>query len=246
MKITWCGRTHICGRPQNEDAMQAQQFSPHLYGFAVADGLGGLPAGEVASRLAVMSLFETVQSMVPKEGPVSRARMQEMLDTGFLAASAAIKKSSDADPEQAGMATTLVAALVNEKGEGVVAHAGDSRAYLAGPTLVQVSTDHSLVQEMVARGLITQEGAAAHPDRNVVTRVVSEKPVRPDCKDISLAEGTLLLCSDGLTDAMTGPEIHASLQEPDLERACTMLIERAVAAHHDNTTLIVGRAVQGT
>ena len=143
------------------------------------------------------------------------------------------------------MATTLVAALINDAHEGVIAYVGDSRAYSGEDKLVQITEDHSLVQELFRRGLITQDEARHHPDKNVVSRVVSEIPVNPDMRDFRIEKNTLILCTDGLTDALTDEEIFSELTELDVNRICTTLINRAIKVNRDNTTIIVIRAEVG-
>ena len=242
MNLTWCGRTHICGRPKNEDAFDMQQINEHLAAFAVADGLGGLPAGEIASRMAVTSLMDTVRTLAPMDITCTPAQMKEILTKGFFAASQAIDDYCSKKTDQKRMATTLVAALINDANEGVIAYVGDSRAYTGEEKLVQITEDHSLVQELFRRGLITQDEARHHPDKNVVSRVVSEIPVNPDLRDFRIEKNTLILCTDGLTDALTDEEIFSELKEKDVNRICTTLIDRAIKVKRDNTTIIVIRA----
>ena len=242
MNLNWCGRTHICGRPKNEDAFDMQQINDHLAAFAVADGLGGLPAGEIASRIAVTTLMETVRTLSSMDMSCTPAQMKEILTKGFFAASQAIEDYCSQNPDHKRMATTLVAALINDAHEGVIAYVGDSRAYSGEDKLVQITEDHSLVQELFRRGLITKDEARLHPDKNVVSRVVSEIPVNPDMTDFRIEKNTLLLCTDGLTDALTDEEIFSELKEMDVNRVCTTLIERALQVNRDNTTIIIIRA----
>jgi protein phosphatase len=245
MNITYCGKTHICGRPKNEDAFDMQVTS-HLAAFAVADGLGGLPAGEVASRIAIEALMDTIRKLAPSGGSCPPSQMKEILTSGFLAASRSIAQEGSANPKHAGMATTLVAALINDSLEVVIAHAGDSRAYRVMDGITQITKDHSLVQELVRRGVITRDAAHLHPDKHIVTRVVSEIPVTPDISEVPLGNNTLLLCTDGLNEALSDEEISLVLKEPDVSGICTRLIERSVQVNHDNTTVIVIRAAHQT
>ncbi|MFA4860238.1 PP2C family serine/threonine-protein phosphatase [Methanoregula sp.] len=242
MNLTYCGRTHICGRAKNEDAFAMEQVTGALAAFTVADGLGGQPAGEVASRIAVSSLMETIRRLAPGDTSCSPGQMREILNKGFQAASVAIAQDVSASPEHAGMATTLVAALINDSFDVVIAYAGDSRAYCYGNELVQVTKDHSLVQELVRRGVITTDAAELHPDKHIVTRVVSEIPVSPDITEFGLEKNTLLLCTDGLTDALSAEEISSEMRDTDVNRICENLIGRSLRVKRDNTTIIVIRA----
>jgi protein phosphatase len=241
MNLHFCGRTHICGRPNNEDAFDMQQINDHLAFFAVADGLGGHPAGEIASRIAITALLDTIRTLALMNVSCSPAQMQEILSLGFLAASRSIGDDCLHNPEHTGMGTTLLAALINDTFDCVVAHVGDSRAYSESDELIQITQDHSLVQELVGRGLITKEEARLHPDKNVVTRIISDIPVNPDFAVLRLKKNTLLLCTDGLTDALSDEEIFVEMKNADFPRICTNLIERCQKVNRDNTTIIVVR-----
>jgi len=246
MNLTWCGRTHICGRPNNEDAFDMQQVNNYLALFAVADGLGGHPVGEVASRIAITALLDTVRTLASMNISCSPAQMQEILSLGFLAASRSIGDDCSRNPDHSGMGTTLLAALINDASDCVVAHVGDSRAYLGSDKLIRITKDHSLVEELVGRGLITQDEARLHPDKNVVTRIISDIPVKPDFAVLQLKKNTLLLCTDGLTDALSDEEIFAGMINTDVPRICADLIERCQTVNRDNTTIIVVRAPEGS
>jgi protein phosphatase len=241
MNLTWCGDTHTCRRPNNEDAFAMQEVTGYLSLFVVADGLGGHVAGEVASRLAVSSLVDAVRSYAPADVPCTPAEMREFLRKGFVAATRAIADDCARHPEHTGMATTLLGALINDVHECVIAHIGDSRAYIRDTTLVQVTNDHSFVQELYERGLITRDELRIHPDKNIVTRIVNGVPADPDFTDLPLGNRTLLLCTDGLTDALPDEEISGMLQDPDVPRICRTLIERSRTVNRDNTTVIVVR-----
>ena len=242
MNLTTCGKTLTCGRPNNEDAFDMQQVNDHLAFFAVADGLGGHPAGEVASRIAITALVDTVRTLASANRSFSPAQMQEILSFGFLSASRSIGDDCSHNPDHAGMGTTLLAALINDTFDVVVANVGDSRAYCASDKLNRITNDHSLVQELVERGLITKEAARLHPDKNVVTRIISDIPVNPDFAVLQLKKNTLLLCTDGLTDALSDEEIFVAMKNPDVPQICTNLIERSRRINRDNTTIIVVRA----
>jgi serine/threonine protein phosphatase PrpC len=242
MKLTFCGRTHICGRSNNEDSFDMQQINNHLALFAVADGLGGHPAGDIASKIAICSLSDSIRSHASKNGSCSVSQMKDILTLGFQAASRSIGDDCLRYPFHIGMGTTLLCALINDAYDCVIAHVGDSRAYIGSYTLIQITKDHSLVQELFERGLISHEEARLHPDKNVVTRVISDIPVLPDFINLQLKKNTLLLCTDGLTDALSEDEIFIEMKNPDLFQICTNLIERSRLVNRDNTTIIVIRA----
>lgn len=242
MKLTFCGRTHICGRSNNEDAFDMQQINDRLALFAVADGLGGHPAGEVASRIAINALFETVHTHTPKNDSCSVSQMKDTLELGFRAASQAISDDCLRHPYHSGMGTTLLCALINDAYDCIIAYVGDSRAYMGSDKLVQITKDHSLVQELFERGLISHEESRLHPDKNVVTRIISDIPVIPDFSDLQLQKNTLLLCTDGLPDALSDEDIFIEMKNPDLFQICLNLVERSRRVNRDNTTIIVIRA----
>jgi protein phosphatase len=242
MNLNYCGGTHICGRSLNEDAFDMQQINDNLALFVVADGLGGHAAGEVASRLAVPALIDSVRTHAPSEGSFSQVQMREILTTGFIAAARAIADDCWANENHTVMATTLLAVLINDTLDCVVAYVGDSRAYLGGRDLKRITKDHSFVQELFERGLITEDAMQLHPMRNIVTRVVGAVPVNPDFVDLSLEKNTLLLCTDGLYGALTDEEIFLEIQGKDVPRICQNLVERSRAINRDNTTVIVVRA----
>jgi serine/threonine protein phosphatase PrpC len=214
MRLTFCGRTHICGRSNNEDAFDMQQINDHLALFSVADGLGGHPAGDVASKIAIFALFDSVRAPAPKNGSCSLSQMKDLLTLGFRAASRAIGDDCLRHPSHIGMGTTLLCALIKDAYDCVIAYIGDSRAYTGLDTLIQITKDHSLVQELSERGLISGNEARLYPDKNVVTRIMSDIPVPPNFTNFMLERNTLLLCTDGLPDALSDEKIYMVIEKP--------------------------------
>ena len=201
--------------------------------FAVADGMGGHAAGEVASRLAVETLREAYM--------LGRSSAPQRLAAAVQAAGAAVHRRATGD--EAGMGTTLTA-LVIDGGAALVANVGDSRAYLwrAGQ-LTHLTRDHSWVAEQVRHGLLSAREARAHQWRNVVSNALgSEERVRLDLLGAALERGDrLLLCSDGLTDVLDDPEIAELLgREAEPAALATDLVAAANAAGGpDNITVLV-------
>lgn len=204
--------------------------------FVVADGMGGARAGEVASRIAV----EAFAPGLPDDGtPEERlaARVQE--------ANERIHELSRSDRERAGMGTTLIAAYVEEE-ELVIAHVGDSRAYLMRDgKLTALTRDHSLVQALIDQQKLTEEEAAEHPQRSIITRALGpEAEVEVDTRTYRARPGDIvLLCSDGLTSMLPEPAVGDVLRSAaDLEAAATELIDAANAAGgRDNITVVLFR-----
>src|SRR5919197_3357128 len=218
-------------RDANEDAYFAQ--SPV---FAVADGMGGAQAGEVASRLAAES-FDAVQR--GEESP--EAYLRAIAKT----ANARIHRLAESDTSRSGMGTTLTAALV-EGDEVGFAHVGDSRAYLfRDGELKLLTSDHSLVEELRRQGRLTDEQAEDHPQRSIITRALGpERDVDIDTMTQQARPGDVyLLCSDGLTTMVREERIAEVLGTSDeLDDAVSTLIEEAnEAGGRDNITVVAFR-----
>ncbi len=219
-------------RRGNEDAYFAR--SPL---FAVADGMGGAQAGEVAARLAVDVLE---QGLPEGDGSVEarlRSRVQE--------ANERINAISRSEDERAGMGTTLTVAYVGED-ELTVAHVGDSRLYrLRDGTLERLTDDHSLVEELVREGRLTPEEADEHPQRSIITRALGpEAGVEADSRTWPARDGDLyLICSDGLTSMVPETEVAEIVRgRGRLADAGRALIEAANdAGGRDNITVVLFR-----
>jgi protein phosphatase len=217
-------------RKTNEDTYVVQ---PPLY--AVCDGMGGANAGEVASGLAA----ETLAAEVAKGTPIHAAAE---------AANAAVYQRAHDNVEQAGMGTTLTA-FVLEGGTARFAHIGDSRAYLLRDgELRQVSDDHSLVGEMMRDGRLTEEEAAVHPHRSILSRALGTEPsARIDEFTEDLLPGdVLLLCSDGLSGPVSADTIRLALTRSDPQAAAERLIlEARKQGGPDNITAVVVHLDEG-
>ncbi|RMG45880.1 MAG: Stp1/IreP family PP2C-type Ser/Thr phosphatase [Acidobacteria bacterium] len=223
-------------RPHNEDSLLVD---PKRAVAAVADGMGGHAAGEVASRLAVEALDETLT-----EAPRDADAVPELLRRAVAEANRRIAETIREHPEYHGMGTTLVAAVW--AGDRLfVAHVGDSRAYLIRDGRIrQLTTDHSFVNELVRLGMISREQAARDPRRNVVTRALGSGPVVvPDVIEERILPGdTILLCSDGLSSMLDDARILETVRraQGDLERGCADLIAAAnEAGGEDNVTVVL-------
>jgi protein phosphatase len=217
-------------RSTNEDAFIAE---PPL--FAVADGMGGARAGEVASHLALETLVESLAA-------------DAALHDAALAANVRVYERSRADRAQAGMGTTLTAALLRDD-RLEFAHVGDSRLYLwRDATLEQVTDDHSLVGEMLREGHLTREAALSHPQRSILSRALGTEPrVEIDTGELELRAGdTVLLCSDGLYSMVSETTIAAVLAAvDDPARIARQLVREAKnEGGHDNITVVVLRIDQ--
>jgi serine/threonine protein phosphatase PrpC len=218
-------------RRDNEDSAYAR--APV---FVVADGMGGAQAGEVASHIAV-EVFE--------EGIPDGGSPEERLADRAREANKRIHDLSKTQQERAGMGTTLTAAYL-EDSELAIAHVGDSRAYLfRDGDLKMLTHDHSLVAELVQRGKLTEEQAAEHPQRSIITRALGPEPtVEVDTVTYPVRAGdVLLLCSDGLTSMLSDDQLATILTSTtDLGAAAQALIDEANAAGgRDNITVVLFR-----
>ena len=232
MRIADSAGTTDAGRKRrrNEDAFV---HDPPL--FAVADGMGGAKAGEVASRLAAAAFreFHEADELGPEERVT--AIIQE--------ANRRIYERARSDAQASGMGTTITAALL--VGNGVaVGHVGDSRAYrLRGDQLEQLTEDHSLVADLVRSGRLTAEEADTHPQRSVITRALGTDPeVDVDTFTVEAEPGDLfLLCSDGLTTMVADEEITDIVRgADDLAQATKALVKAANrAGGEDNITVVL-------
>ena len=204
--------------------------------FVVADGMGGAQAGEVASRIAV----EAFEQGLPDQGSP-----EERLAERVREANQQIYERSRADRGRAGMGTTLTAAYVDDT-HVAIAHVGDSRAYLfRDGSLQRLTQDHSLVDELVRRGKLTEEQAAEHPQRSIITRALGPEPdVEVDTWTYPARAGdVVLLCSDGLTSMISEERVRAILAEhSNLDEAADALIREAnEAGGRDNITVVLFR-----
>jgi serine/threonine protein phosphatase PrpC len=213
--------------------------------FLVCDGMGGAAAGEVASGItveAVLKHFVGWQDTAAHESP------EEALREAILSANLDVFNRAAKDSRLHGMGTTLVCIALAAH-SAWVAHVGDSRCYrLRDDVLEQVTLDHSLVEEQVRMGSITEDEAARSPLRNVITRAVgSTRSITADVAQLVLQPNDLfLLCSDGLTRELNSDQMTKILvAEADLQKACAKLIEAAnKSGGHDNITCLLLR-IQG-
>jgi PPM family protein phosphatase len=220
------------GRSGNEDdhLVDAER---RLY--AVADGMGGHRAGEVASATAIEALQEAY-------------RAGAALDEAVGEANAAVYAKASTNLDMRGMGTTLTAVALQGDHTALLGHVGDSRAYLMRDgTVTQVTDDHSLVEQLVREGRLSPEEALHHPQKAIITRALGVDPdVEVDTYTVDLRPGDrLLLCSDGLTNMVSNDDIAATLgRQPDPQQAAQTLVDLAnEAGGDDNITVVVIEAV---
>ena len=221
-------------RPNNEDAFYA---GPRL--LAVADGVGGHAAGEVASATIIEALTP-LGDCEPGYDLVGR------LHEAVVGGNAAIAQRVADDPRLGGMSTTLTAILFGD-GRYCLLNIGDSRTYLVREgELTQLTRDDSYVQLLVDEGHITQEAAGSHPQRNLVLQALTGEEVMEPAMTVleALAGDRFMLCSDGLTDVVAADMLQAALADGQPQECVDRLIELALANQtRDNVTVIVADVV---
>ncbi len=222
-------------RDGNEDSAYA---GPHL--LAIADGMGGHAAGEVASAVAIAFL-------APLDADTTGVDMLQALADAIAAANAELHQIAQADPATEGMGTTVTALLWSGE-EVALCHIGDSRAYLLRDDVYQrITHDHTLVQSLVDEGRLTPEAAAAHPQRSLVMRALQSSVLaEPDLALLKAKVGDrYLLCSDGLSDVVSDETAHKTLTDlADLDEAVAQLIDLAIrSGGPDNITCILADVI---
>ncbi|MDR2421042.1 MAG: Stp1/IreP family PP2C-type Ser/Thr phosphatase [Oscillospiraceae bacterium] len=240
------GQTDIGrARRANQDA-----FGARLYGdtavAVVCDGMGGANAGEVASGIAVESFLADMDARFSPDAAAARWAREDALAEAVMRADAAVCERAETDADCRGMGTTLVAAIVSG-GRAVVANIGDSRAYhISDGGALRVTRDHSVVEDMVERGEITNEQARRHPNRNLITRALGAAPgAPPDVFSVVLKSGDyLVLCSDGLSNLLSCGELRDEARRGgELSELCGRLIDAALRrGAPDNVTVVTIRA----
>lgn len=233
--MKWSKMTHAgLVRTINEDFLCAR---PDLGLFAVADGMGGHNAGEVASREAIRVLEEVIESNL-----TSDKERGQFLHQAILEANQFIYNLSNQDASFIGMGTTVTASCFNGMNLKVV-HVGDSRCYLIrDSTIHRLTQDHSLVGELVRQNKITSLEATQHPHRNVLLRALGTSPeVQVDIIDCKLnVNDIILMCTDGVTEYLSDEELMYFSKNNEPENAVVNIVNEVLKrGGSDNTTLIM-------
>ncbi len=225
-------------------------FDVYGYGMLVADGMGGMAAGELASSLALSTLVnlvvETPDWMMSLRREEEATIVLERMAQRFVQIDNILREQAELDSSLSGMGTTLTvaAAFGNDL---IIGHIGDSRAYvLRGDTLRQLTTDHTLAQALIKAGVVSPNDPVSQSTRHVLTAALgsSGSPAEPQIHRFKLFPGDqILLCTDGLTEIVDDKTISSVLRETDsAQNACQKLIDLALAGGgFDNITTILGR-----
>ncbi|MCA9473688.1 MAG: Stp1/IreP family PP2C-type Ser/Thr phosphatase [Nitrospirales bacterium] len=247
MAITWqgWGLTDI-GRVRtvNQDTFR---LHPDLSVWVVADGMGGHAGGEVASRLAIETIGPYIALHQERLNTPNVESRKSLLKDSLVATNQAIRTHARQHPAFSSMGTTAVVLHISGSSshDATIAHVGDSRAYrIQDQAIIQLTRDHSLVEERIDLGIITREEASTHPLRNVLTKGLGiESVVEPSAQTTSLLPmDKILLCSDGLTKMLTDDEILTIIRQNQhsMKEACQLLIDRAnQLGGQDNITVVL-------
>jgi protein phosphatase len=234
MKYQWATATHIgLFRTQNQDAVWPEEPGADEGPLvaAVADGMGGHAGGEVASRLALQAAISRRGSATQRVAAANKAVVEGVID----------------EPALSGMGTTLTLGIFEPDGRLEVGHVGDSRAYLLhGDEFRRLTTDHTLVAELVESGRLRPDQVESHPQRNLLTRAIGmAQDLNIDTASEELAPGDrVLLCSDGLWNMVGTDDIASILASGPPEEAAWNLVEAANAAGgQDNVTVAIVAAL---
>lgn len=227
-------------RDSNQDAYAVGEFSDEVVWAVVCDGMGGAAGGNIASALAVKVISDKIN--VSYREQMRDSSIKNMLDSALNAANIEVFDMAESKPELKGMGTTVVCAIVKDS-QAYIAHAGDSRAYvLKNGEISQITTDHSMVQDLLDRGKITSEQAQNHPNKNIITRAVGvDENIDIDFDQIDLDnDTTLLLCTDGLSNYVSNAEILELTSDGKHYAFADRLVNRANEnGGGDNITAVV-------
>ncbi len=237
MKIQ--GKTDIgLVRESNQDAYAFGKFDKGDCWVIVCDGMGGVSGGQVASSICVEKVAEALKRGYRDNMNISSAK--NLLTSAISAANSAVFSEAQENYELKGMGTTVVAVLVLGS-VAVIAHVGDSRAYLLNEEIKSVTKDHSFVQLLIDTGKITEEEAKVHPDRNVITRAVGIEhvvDVEIDIVDVCNKD-RLLICTDGLNGYVEDADILKTVNQYG-DSSTEKLVEMANnAGGRDNVTVVI-------
>lgn len=203
--------------------------------YIVADGMGGHKAGDLASKMAIDITVDFIKKST-LENPIA------VLKRAMIFANNEIYKVASEDPELGGMGTTMVAAVIQEN-KLYVANVGDSRLYVIGDDIKQITMDHSLVEELIRNGELERKKGRNHPEKNIITKAMGSKDeVIPDFFEIDInSDDKILLCSDGLSNMVEDDEIRDIIVDnTNLEQITSALIDRAnYYGGSDNISVVV-------
>ena len=214
-------------RESNQDAYAVGELPGEVAWAVVCDGMGGVAGGNIASSLAVKVISDKITSCYHER--MRDNSIKNLLDSAITAANREVYDMGEEQLDLKGMGTTVVCVIVRNSCV-YVAHAGDSRAYIAHDDVVeQITTDHSMVQDLVDRGKITAEEAEHHPNKNIITRALGvSKKIDIDFDQFDLNENdTIILCTDGLSNYVSTQDIIEDIKDGQYYAFADRLVKRA-------------------
>lgn len=225
-------------RFSNQDSFRVGEFESGTVWAVLCDGMGGASGGDIASKMAVELIALRINEYYNDK--MKTSSVANLLESAINFANIKIYDMAKEDETLSGMGTTVVAAIVREN-EVMISHAGDSRAYILNDYVKQLTVDHSIVQEMLDRGDITEDEAKHHPIKNYITRALGVKDrISVDFTSESFDNGdVLLLCSDGLSNFVDEKQMKNIVKKVDLS-TCNELINAANnSGGKDNITVVI-------
>ncbi len=227
-------------RSNNQDTYRCGRLNETAVYAVVCDGMGGANGGNIASSIAADMMEKRLVSQYRENMP--QASVLNLLESAVDAANIEVFDKAASDADLMGMGTTLIT-VVADGDKAMIVHVGDSRVYhLSKGELTQITTDHSVVQEMILKGQLTEEQAREHPRRHFITRAIGvASDVRPDFDIVDVQTGDrLLLCSDGLTNMVSDEQLKQLLETADAADLPSLLVETANQnGGEDNITAVV-------
>lgn len=226
-------------RNTNQDACFVGTLSDGSVIAVVCDGMGGANGGDIASNTAVESVSGYISAAYNSKQ--SNSAVIDLLKNAISSANIEVYDLACSKEELKGMGTTVVAAVIREN-IALICNVGDSRAYIVGETLIQVTRDHSVVQSLIESGKLTPDEARVHPKKNVITRALGvEENVIPDVYEVDFGKNSkLLLCTDGLSNFVKSEDILSAFENNDIKDVADILIDKAnECGGGDNITAVV-------
>lgn len=233
------GQTNIgLVRSSNQDSFGIGKFESGTVWAVVCDGMGGASGGDIASKMAVELISQRIVDNY--NDAMKTSSVSNLLESAINLASIKIFDLARDDETLSGMGTTVVAAILRDN-EVMISHVGDSRAYIINKSVKQITTDHSIVQEMLDRGDITAEEAKHHPIKNYITRALGVKD-RINVDFVSedfRSDDVLMICTDGLSNFVENEDLQKSVTSADEETVNNLIDKANSNGGKDNITVVV-------
>lgn len=227
-------------RDSNQDAYEEMVLDGNIGAAIVCDGMGGVKGGNIASNMAARFISEKIKNELNESA--SELQIKELVFDAVKEANYLIYRESQKDFKLTGMGTTCVICIVKANKAHII-NAGDSRAYhISDNNIFKITRDHSIVQDLIDSGKISDSEAKSHPQKNIITRALgTEKEINLDYFEIDYNSGFILLCTDGLTNYLEDNELKdIILNSNNIDKACEKMIKTAnQRGGSDNITVVI-------